>query len=263
MLPEVRKASTINDPSLLIIYGPIKSGKTTLINSLDNNLILDLEKGTKYLNSLSVNIIGIVPPKKETEDNKKIRETKKEYYLTEIGKEIVTSGKKYDFITLDTVTMFEEMLKIPALDLYKSTSIGSTFEGNDILDLARGAGYYYIRKVYDEYIEKLKKLTPRLILIGHLKENIVNKGTKEVSSKEIDLVGKLKTIACANADAVGYLYRGENSEIRITFKSSEEIVCGSRCQHLKGQDIKIADYNKEINDLENINWSLIYPDMFS
>lgn len=263
MLPEGRKSRDENDPSVLILYGPPKVGKTTLINSLDNNLILDLENGTKYLDSLSINIIGIKPPASETEEKKNERVTNKSFYLTEVGKEIVTSGKIYDFITVDTVTEFEEMLKAIALENYKKLPMGATFDGKDILELARGAGYYYIREAYKEYIEKIKKLTKRLILIGHLKDTVINKGGKEVAAKELDLQGRLKIIACANADAVGYMYRGDNSELRINFKTSDEIVCGSRCNHLRGQDIKIADYDQTSNELINIDWKLVYPDVFN
>ena len=263
MLPEIRKASDKKDPAVFILYGPPKVGKTTLINSLDNNLILDLEEGTKYLNALSINIIGIKAPANESKESKEERLKDNKYYLAEAGKEIVEKKLKYDFITIDTATEFEEMMKPVALEMYKATPMGATFDGKDILDLARGAGYYYIREAYKEYIAKIKKLTPRLILIGHLKENIINKAGKEVTAKDLDLTGKLKTIACAGADAVGYIYRGEDSELRISFKTSDEVICGARPDHLKGKDIKIADYNKETNDLENINWSLIYPEMFN
>jgi len=263
MLPLDRKLLPIKDPKVLILYGPPKVGKTNLINTLDNNLILDLEEGTKFLNSLSVNIIGIKPPVEEEASKKEERIAEGKFYLVEIGREIVTTGKKYDFITLDTATEFEDMLNPVALELYKSTPMGSTSDVTDILDLPRGAGYYYIRVVFKEYIEKLKKLTPRLILIGHLKENIINKAGKGVSAKDLDLVGKLKTIACAGADAVGYVYRGNNSELRISFKTSDEITCGARPDHLKGQDIKIADYDSVSNELININWGLIYPDKFN
>lgn len=262
MLPQSRVLSVKKDPAVFIIYGPPKVGKTTLINSLNNNLIFDLEEGTKYLNSLSINIIGIKPPVNESKESKEERISKNRYYLVEAGREIVENKLRYDFITIDTATEFEEMLKPIALEMYKATPMGANFDGKDVLELARGAGYYWIREAFKEYIGKIRKLAPRLILIGHLKETVINKAGKEVSAKDLDLTGKLKTIACAGADAVGYIYRGENSELRISFKTSDEVTCGARPDHLKGQDIKIADYNSQTNDLENINWKLIYPELF-
>lgn len=258
-LPKERKLIEQNDPSVLILYGPPKVGKTTLVDKLDNNLILDLERGTKYLNALSVNIIGIKIPKGESEVDKKAREEKNEYYLDEVGMAIVKAGKPYDYITLDTATELEEMLKVVALEMYQATPMGEGYKGN-ILDLPRGSGYYWLREAFKLYIDKLKKLTSRLILIGHLKETVINKAGKEVNAKDLDLTGKIKTIACAGADAIGYVYRGDNSELRISFKTADEITCGARCGHLRGQDIKIADYDVNSNDLINVNWDLIYPD---
>lgn len=260
-LPKDRKLGEQMDPGVAIFYGPPKVGKTTLIDKLDNNLILDLEKGTKYLNALSVNIIGIKTPSKEKEEDRKKREKENEYYLDEVGKAVMTAGRPYDYITLDTATEFEEMLKPVALEMYRNTPMGEGYDGN-ILDLPRGAGYYWLREAFKLYIDKLKKLTPRLILIGHLKETVISKGGKEVNAKDLDLTGKIKTIACAGADAIGYVYRGENSELRINFKTADEITCGARCQHLRGQDIKIADYDAKTNELVNVNWALIYPDKF-
>lgn len=260
MLPESRKISEVSDPGVLVLYGMPKTGKSTIVNALENNLILDLEKGTKYLNSLSVNIIGIKPPK-EKEEELKARHERSEYYLTEVGKEIVTKNIKYDFITLDTVTEFEDMIVSIATDNYKASSMGGGFEGKSVLELARGAGYYWLREAYKEWIGKLMKLTPRLILIGHVKDAVANKAGKEVSAKDLDLTGKIRNITAGLiADSIGYVYRGENSELRISFKTSEELMCGSRCKHLKGKDIKIADYDVTTNELVNIDWSLVYPD---
>ena len=44
---QVVKSKTVN-PSLLTIFGQSKVGKTTMLSKLDNCLIIDTEKGTKY-----------------------------------------------------------------------------------------------------------------------------------------------------------------------------------------------------------------------
>ncbi len=61
---------------------------------------------------------------------------------------------------------------------------------------------------------------------------------KEVAVKDLDLTGKIKQITCANADAVGYLYR-EDEKTMISFDSLDDITAGSRCEHLKGKTMPL------------------------
>jgi hypothetical protein len=264
ILPTGRRTSKIKDPRIFLMYSLPKAGKTTLVNSLDNNLILDLEEGADYVDSMSVKIIGWDPPKNEDKKKKEQRlNEEKLYYLTEVGQRIMQLNRPYDFITVDTISQLEEVIKPLALKRYRETPMGRNFDGEDVLTLDRGAGYYYMRIAYREALDKIKKLANNIILIGHLKDTVLTKNGKEVSAKDIDLTGKLKQITCADADAIGYLYRGDNSETIINFKGSDEVLCGARCPQLKGKEIKIADYDPELEDLVNIRWDIIYPDKFN
>ena len=99
---------------------------------------------------------------------------------------------------------------------------------------------------YKKWIDRLNLLANHIILVGHLKDKMLEKKGKEVAVKDLDLTGKIKQITCANADAVGYIYREEN-ETMISFNSLEDVTAGSRCEHLKGQTMPM-------------NWSNIYID---
>jgi hypothetical protein len=59
-------------------------------------------------------------------------------------------------------------------------------------------------------------------------------------SANIDLTGKIKSLICANADAIGYMYRKENKTI-LSFKTNEEVTCGARPEHLRNQEIVISE----------------------
>ena len=61
---------------------------------------------------------------------------------------------------------------------------------------------------------------------------------KEVATKDLDLTGKIKSITCANADAIGYIYR-EDEQTMISFNSMDDVTAGSRCDHLKGQTMPL------------------------
>lgn len=261
LLPTKRKKATRKDPRVFILYGPPKCGKTTLISTLPNNLILDLEAGTEYLDAMSVNIIGWQAPEGESAE-KATKRQKEEglWYVTEVGKDVMKMGRPYDFITVDTATELEEMVLPLAADMYKRTPMGKNWDGNDVRELPRGAGYLYLRKAYKDCIGRLKKLADNLILVGHLKDTFVEKAGKEVQAKDLDLTGKIKQITCAGADAIGYLHWGSAGELLINFKSADELLCGSRCAHLKGKEIQIGTFNPETDSVEGVSWELIYPD---
>lgn len=265
-LPKARTVPTSKDPKLFLIYGPPKVGKTTLANSLENNLIVDIDKGTDYLPTLAVKLLGLKTPANETEAQFKARFSEdkkvKELYLNELGKQILSENKPYDFITVDTVSKLEDMILPLAKEKYCQTQMGANYKGDDVRELPRGAGHYYTRLAFMEIISKFQLLANHVILIGHLRNAVIEKEGKEVDAKDLDLTGKLKTILAAETDALGYVFTKKN-EMYISFKGSEELLCGSRCDHLRGKILKIADYDEESSNLININWELIYPDKFS
>ena len=96
---DIIKASAIN-PKTLIVYSKPKVGKTTLFANLKNNLIIDIENGSDYLDALKIKANNIEE-------------------LYEIGKKIKEAGNPYQYITLDTVTALEEMVLPLALKMYK------------------------------------------------------------------------------------------------------------------------------------------------
>lgn len=235
----------MKDPSLMVLYGPTKVGKTTILSKLENNLIIDMEDGTKYISAMKVKANSL-------EDLKEIREKVKE------------AGNPYTFLTFDPATQFEELVKPLAKKHYMATPQGKNFDPNqDILTLPKGSGYYWLRIAFMEVLGKFRELADHVILVGHLKTTSVEKDGKEVDAKELDLTGKIKTLVGQEADAVGYIYRGEEDTLNVSFKAKESLVCGARPEHLKGQDIKLADYDPDQNDLINVNWDQIFTQAYS
>jgi len=207
----------------MIIYGPPKIGKTTVLSQLEGCLIIDLEAGSDMVDALKVQANSL----KE---------------LGEIGKEIIKQGKPYKYIAIDTISKLEEWCEDEAKKLYMSTPMGKNFEtknpGMSVLSLPNGGGYLYLRIAYKKWIDRLNKLADHIILVGHLKDKQLEKKGKEVAVKDLDLTGKIKQITCANADAVGYIYR-EDDKTMISFNSLEDVTAGSRCAHLKGETMPL------------------------
>ena len=221
-LPTSKTKATLTDPGKLIIYSKPKTGKTSLLAELENNLIIDLENGTQYYDALKVNINSVQE-------------------LMDLIKSIIAAGKPYKYITLDTLTKLEDLALPYALTLYKQTPMGKSFMGNNVLDLPNGAGYKYLRDAMTNLLNAIYKCADRVILLGHLKTTNIEKNGKEVSAKELDLTGKIKSMVSADVDAIGLLYRGEDSKNILSFKTTDDVICGARPVHLKDQEIIISE----------------------
>jgi hypothetical protein len=231
VLPTEKVAALRKSPRHMIIYGPPKVGKTTALAKLEGCLIIDLEQGSDMIEALKVKAANL----KE---------------LGEIGKAIMKAGKPYKYIAIDTLTQLEVWCESDAKELYRQTPMGKNFDtdnkGLSVLSLPNGAGYLYLRMAIKKWMDRLETLSDHIIYIGHLKDKQIEKKGKEVSAKDLDLTGKIRSIACANSDAIGYVYRNEDKTM-ISFNSSDDITAGSRCEHLRGQEIEL-------------DWSKIYID---
>lgn len=239
ILPTEKVKARVKNPRFLIIYGKPKSGKTTLVASLESNLIIDLEGGTEFIDCLAIQARNISDL---GEIANAIREKNKE-----------CNGYFYKHITIDNATRLEELTLDYARILYNQTPMGKSFKG-DVRTLPQGAGWFYIRQAVRKVIDMFRDLCEEFILVGHTKEKIINKEGEELSEMQLDLAGKLSDIICGEADAIGYVYRKKNQTI-ISFKGGENTIVEARASHLKGQNIIIAESND--NDI-SVFWDKIY-----
>lgn len=237
MLPTQKIKASTKSPRKLVIFSKPKVGKTSALANLDNALILDLEGGTDFLDALKVTI-------KSLED------------IKSVGEEIKKAGKPYKYIVVDTITKLEDMCLPLALMLYKATLMGKNFSGDNVLTLPNGAGYSYLRDAFFRMTAYIETLADRVIYVGHLKAKYIEKNGKEVQANELDLTGKMKAMLSADVDAIGLLYRDNNKTI-ISFKTTDDIICGARPEHLKNQEIVLGEMKD--GKLET-NWDKIFVD---
>lgn len=230
-LPTSKVPAISTNPQYLILYGLPKTGKTSAVAQLENNLIVDLEGGSKFIDALAVQARSITD-------------------LGTIAQAIRAKNEEvghnfYKHITIDNATRLEDICQSYACTLYRQTEIGKNWKGADVTTLPRGAGYKYLRDAVKKVIDMFKDLCDEFILIGHVKDSITDKDGEEVNAKEIDLVGKLGRIVCGLADAVGYIYRHGN-ETHISFKCDDSgTITEARAKHLAGKDIVIATGNED------------------
>lgn len=262
-LPTERSVVTNYNPKLLILFGKPKCGKSTLMASLDSNLIIDLEDGYRSLSVMAV-------------------QARSANDLFEIRDAIIAKGKEikrapYRFITIDNATRLEEMSLAYAAELYRNTPMGSQWgylKDNrgmilkdsktgkptpdpkaDVRLLPNGSGYLYLRQAVRKLIDMFKPLCDSLILVAHVKEKQIKKDSEEMSEMAVDLVGKLGDIICGEADAIGYIYREGNKTI-VSFEGGDNTIREARPLHLRGRKIEVA--HSDENNMVTVDMSKIF-----
>lgn len=254
ILPTARVSAETKSPNNLIIFSKPKVGKTSLIAELPNCLILDLESGSDYVEAMKLKATSVDE-------------------IKQIGKAIIEAGRPYDYIAVDTITALETMCIKEAEKMYASTPMGSGWikknpdgtinikdsaksKYGSVLNLPNGQGYGYLRDAIVKTIEYIKTLAPRVILLGHVKDAMIEKAGAEVSAMDLDLTGKIKRIVSSQSDAIGYLYRKGNQNI-LTFKTKDDVACGARPVHLRNQEIVVSELDGE-NFISH--WDKVYID---
>lgn len=240
-LPKDKIPAETQDPKYLILFGLPKVGKTTVLSTLDNNLILDFENGSTYVDALKIKI-----------DNLQT--------LKEVIKAIKEAGRPYKYITIDTITAVEEMAKPVALNLYKNSPVYSDRYANvtDITRLPNGSGYTFLRQAVEAIVDLIASATDNIIICGHVRDASLNDNL-DGTVKDLDLTGKLKRILSARSDAIGFVHRDDDSNLCINFGQDGEILTGARPQHLANKDIVVAERNED--GTFTSHWERIYPSL--
>jgi hypothetical protein len=254
VLPTERRKATDYNPRLMVIFGKPKCGKSTLMASLDNNLIIDLEDGYRSLDVMVV-------------------QARNAQYIFQIKALLEQKNKEngdkpfYQFITIDNATRLEEMALPYAAALYRKTSMSASWgfkkdkignilkdaNGKSIVDpkadvrqLPNGSGYLYIRNALKEMIHMFQPLCDTLILVCHTKDKQIRKNDEETTEMAVDLAGKLGDIICGEADAIGYVSRQDNKTL-ISFKGGDNNIKGSRPIHLREKIFEVAESDADGN----------------
>lgn len=264
VLPTERRKAVDHNPRLMVIFGKPKSGKSTLMASLENNLIIDLEDGYRALDVMCVQarsasdifqIKNAIEQKNKENDNKPF----------------------YRFITIDNATRLEEMSIEYANHLYRQTSMGASWGykkdkiGNiliengkkvvdpkaDVRQLPNGAGYLYLRNALKEMVNMFKPLCSTLILVCHVKDKQIKKNEEETTEMAVDLAGKTGDIICGEADAIGYVLR-QGNKTYLSFKGGDNNIKGSRPLHLREKTFVVAESDDKGN--LKVNMSEIFID---
>ena len=206
-----RKVVSIN-PSSLLLYGAPKVGKTSMLSSLDDCLIIDTEKGARMIEGYIQEVNSrdeLINTLIDIKDSKDV---------------------SYKYIAIDTIDKVAEWAERRVCEEEGVKSIA---------DLAFGKGYGLVREKVTKTVSAFKEVAEHLIIIGHRKvAYAVTEGNPIVVPESLDLTGKLKNVIMSSCDAIGYVYRNDKEQLMVSFKANEAIEAGSRCAHLKGKEVK-------------------------
>ena len=243
-LPTSKIPASTTNPKFLVLIGREKVGKTSALAQLDNNLIIDLEGGSTFVDAMAIQWRTISD-------------------LGEAASAIRAKNKEvghnfYRHITIDNATSLEEICLGYAATLYRQQPVGKNWTGTDVRTLPQGSGYYYLRTAVLKVIDMFKELCDEFILVGHIKDTIVDDPStgEELTERSLDLVGKLAGMVCRRCDGVGYMYRSGN-EVHIKFKADKNIAMGCRSDHLRNKDIVISEMDDETAVLTT-HWDKIF-----
>ena len=211
------------------------------MSTLENNLILDTENGSTYVDALKVKVNSLKD-------------------IKEVVKAIKEAGKPYKYITIDTITSVEEMCKPLAIQLYQnSPSFSPKYaDVKDVTQLPNGSGWSWLRVAVETVIDLIASAADNLIICGHVKDTALNEGL-DGSAKDLDLGGKLKRILSARSDAIGFVHRDENSNLCVNFGQNGEVLTGARPLHLANKDIIVAERQDDGTFVSH--WERIYPSL--
>jgi len=241
-LEKIKPVST--SPQNLIIFSKPKVGKTTLFSALPDCLILDLERGSQYVEAIKITANSVDE-------------------IKAIGKAIKEANHPYKYVVVDTITALEEMCIPLAETMYSRSPMGASWfttgkeKYGNILNMPNGSGYPWLRDAFTTIIQYIKQWAPRTILSGHVKDILLEKNGSEFTGMDINLTGKLKQITTSQSDAIGYLYRKGNTNI-LSFKTKDDVSCGARPEHLRNKEFIISTIDEQGN--VTVDWSQIYID---
>lgn len=256
-------------PDTLLFSAKPKIGKTTQVSKLKNNLIISLEyNGTDFLDKgiPTIDCSDILNASKEEISELLTKDIKtKALDLAEITnpalrikalnlilRALVSLGKPYDYVSIDTITQADIDAEWAGTEMYMDSLQGSGFnrekltgqpstkwprleyghpEYESVIVGVGQNGWRWSRTVMVDLLT-LSRSAAKIctIYVCHIKDKMLSKGDKgEVFVKDIALTGAVADIYSRNVSAIGSVYK-EDDKLMISFKGNEEKTGGNRGQ---------------------------------
>lgn len=275
-LPTTTSPQTITEPRLLCIFAQEKIGKTSNLMGLPGNFLVDLEGSLDKFEGMGVNVknyrmaLELAEAKKAATTGATPYVPDMIYALRMLANKIKKANAEYGkpiykFITLDTLTVLDDLAEILAHRNFKASPIGQSEESKKYTNIVREMGYGYGQKWHREAFDQLLAQwldLPEICLIctAHARDKFVRENSTEIGIKEVDLTGKLRDIMTRRADGTGLLYRKpKTNENHLSFElKGGEAQVGVRQAYLDGKDFLISTRDPDTG-IVTVNWDEIFP----
>lgn len=201
VLPTEPVISKQVNPRKLLIYAFPKCGKTTAFAGLPNNLIIDIEDGSGYIDGMVINVLAEASKILNIPSGQVMRHPEGYSTILTVLRDVITSIKAanekkgspvYDHITLDSLSGLIPIATYLASEMYKKTVIGKNYTGNDVvMDLPQGGGYQHLWSAFDAIMGSFEGVSKEgLHFICHVKDSSVLKDGKDLTARDLMLPGE-------------------------------------------------------------------------
>lgn len=242
-LPTKPVEPDLNAISKLCIVAHQGVGKTTAVAQIPNNLIIDLENGTKQVGGLSLNLLEIAGQTNISLLKAFIETIKSLKEANEANNKAV-----YDYITIDGISALEKLAKQKATADFKTSVVGKGMLNKgavikDVVTDVSESGWMWFFRAWDDLYTELQGLAGKaIIFIAHSKQGSLMKDGIKLEASDISLSGKAKTDFLRDIDACGYIYRKDPNTVMITFKQNErDLTIKCRPQHIADQEFVLSE----------------------
>ena len=244
------------EPKLLLLYGPPKVGKSTLLSLLQKRrpgYVFSFDPtGYSYLTAAY------------------------DYYSSS---EAVIAGArtlaalppdqhKPQWLGLDPVGRLEDLCAESALVTYKKRFPGTAADPGprcvaDLLALPYWSGYNYLREEFVRVLTAVGEVGLPVIFIAHVRVKALDKTEQSTNTKDLDLSFGVAKLLCSTADVIGFLSRsraGAVSLVTTTANDSANVLnCGSRFPYLSNKTIALSEQQKDGSVVDH--WERVWPSL--
>ena len=270
--PDNRPAKTGN-PQTVTLYGAEHIGKTESVTKLPGTvkIIMLQPGGGDHLAGSFMDIHQLTDAGKfgKKPDGTNVDYDDAFYATLEWAVRENIAGKPIaDFVVFDRIDRIEDWIFKRALKTFRSTLIGGSEKFKDLTSVtdvpgvgSQGSpGWKFVREEMRRTMDLMKMSARYVVLITGVRDKVqlsnMPKVAGEPNPNDLDLTGGLRKLVCNESSSFGFMYRDDQSNVRLNFKSSDKAVCGTYCQHLRGREFIIGKVNAALETL--YDWSSIY-----